>query len=210
MSDADDAYKEAQRLIAEVKASGDNTLNLNTTETHALAKLPPEIADLTGITTLFLINDRITDLTPIAGMTGIRELWLDNARIADLRPLLSLTKIAENPEYSCLSFKNTPATKLDPNLAELSEIRDAKTRTTKTIAYLREVGDNWPPIPTTTPDQDTILTITQTEDGRLDISPATPDADELSDTVKRKAHQLLQQSPPTAATSLQIARTNRG
>lgn len=62
------------------------------------------------------------------------------------------------------------------------------------LPYLREVGNDWRPIPNTIPNQDTILTVSQTEDGRLDISPATPDADELTDTVKRKAHQLLHQA----------------
>lgn len=41
--------------------------------------------------------------------------------------------------------------------------------------------------PKTTSDQDTILTVSQTEDGRLDISPATPDVqtapDQLSDGI---------------------------
>lgn len=260
MSDAEKAYVEAQRLIAEALASGVGILELNTEKTHYLTTLPPEIADLTRITTLYLNGTQVTDFTPIAGMAGITTLTLNNAQIkdlsplagmmgitrlylgdtqisdltpiadmtgiislgldftlitdlsplvgmrrltdltlartqvADLRPLLPLSKLAEGSDLFGLRFDNIPATKRDPKLAELSKIEDPKERTTKTFAYLREVGENWPPLPASAPDQDTILTVTQFDDGRLDISPATPDAKELTDAVKRKAHALLQQA----------------
>lgn len=54
MSDADDAYKVAQRLIAEVKESGSAFLNLDVEETRALTTLPPEISDLKWIEELDL------------------------------------------------------------------------------------------------------------------------------------------------------------
>lgn len=216
MSDADDAYKEAQRLIAEALADRDDTLRFNAKATRALTKLPPQIADLTALSKLYLSNTqitdltpladltalirltlnntRVTDLTPLADLTALTSLTLNNTQITDLRPLLPLTKLADAPSFFGLLFRNTPATQLDPKLDELSNIEDDTVRATKTFAYLREVGDDWPPIPATVPDQDTILTVTQTVDGRLDISPTTPNADELTDAVKRKAHQLLQQT----------------
>ena len=42
---------------------------------EALNRLPPEIAGLTGITTLNLTNTQVSNLTPLAGLTGIT--WLD-------------------------------------------------------------------------------------------------------------------------------------
>ena len=60
MSKADDAYITAQRMIAEVLESGGGILDLDTEETHALATLPPEISDLTGLAALWLYNTQIT------------------------------------------------------------------------------------------------------------------------------------------------------
>ena len=171
MSDADDAYKVAQRLIAEAKESGSAFLNLDVEETRALTTLPPEISDLKwieeldldntqvtdlssiagllGLTEIYLDSVPVTDLSPLVSLTGLTKLWLDNSQVADLRPLLPLIKLAEEPEYSGITYHNTPAAKLDPKLAELSKIEDPQIRATKTFAYLREVGDDWPPIPET-------------------------------------------------------------
>ncbi len=52
MSDATDAYREAQRLIAAAQASGATRLDLATPKTRALADLPPELSTLTALTTL--------------------------------------------------------------------------------------------------------------------------------------------------------------
>lgn len=238
MSDVNEAYEAAQRLIAQALASGTDSLDLSVKETHALTTLPPELADLTELTGLSLDNTQIIDLSPLVGMKRLSELWLggtqvtdfnplaevvrlralnlDNTKITDLgplvglteltdiflndtkvvdlRPLLFLPKLAKRPGIFGLTFLNTPATHLDSKLAVLSEIEGAKERTTKTIAYLREAGEKWPPLPANAPDQDTILTVTQTDDGRLDVVPAVPDAEELTDAVKAKAHTLLQQA----------------
>lgn len=203
MSDAEDAYFAAQRLIAEALEEENDFSSFGTKESHGFITLPEDIFitlpserlggkilsfDTEETHALRTLPAEITELTSFATLT------LDNTQVSDLRSLLSLTWLEEQPEFGGLSYQNTSATKMDPKLAELSEIVDPIDRTTKTFAYLREVGGNWPPIPTTAPAQDTILTVSQTDDGRLDISPAIPDADELTDTVKRKAHALLQQA----------------
>lgn len=216
MSDADKAYEAARRLIAKSFTDGRAFLDLSINETLSIKTLPPEIADLMWLEELYLDNTKIsdlsplssltelkelyldsvkvTDLTPLSNLKGLEKLWLNKSQVADLRPLLSLTNLAGASKLVAISFDKTPSIKLDYKLAELSEIVDPTERTAKTFAYLREIGDDWPPIPQMTPDQDTILTVSQTDDGRLDISPAIPDADELTDTVKRKAHALLQQA----------------
>lgn len=245
MSDAEDAYKEAERLIEKSREEGHGILQIESENTIALSTLPPQIADEPGFVNILLNNTQIEDISilpmkwvnllelsntqitdssllgtilsgkeslssldisntlitensllEIAGLDHLDILEISNTMIADLRPIRNMTSLLRNDykPFRGLFFRNIPALNLDDKLKELSEIDDNYERTTKTLAYLREVGDNWPPIPTTSPDQDTILTVSQTDEGRLDISPATPAADELTDTVKRKAHQLLQQA----------------
>ncbi|WP_456387198.1 leucine-rich repeat domain-containing protein [Profundibacter sp.] len=108
MSDADDAYKEAERLIAEAKESGDNTLSFGTDEAYALKSLPPEISHITGLQTLDLSETQITDLAPIASMRGVTELYLKNTPISDLTP------IADMADITFLAIYNTQITDLTP------------------------------------------------------------------------------------------------
>lgn len=167
MSDAEKAYVEAQRLITKALADRNDALRFNAKATRALTKLPPQIADLTALSRLYLSNTqitdltpladltalirltlnntRVTDLTPLADLTALTSLTLNNTQITDLRPLLPLTKLADAPSFFGLLFRNTPATQLDPKLDELSNIEDDIVRATKTFAYLREIGDDWPP-----------------------------------------------------------------
>ncbi len=219
MSDADKAYKAAQRLIADTLVNDRNVLDLDTGQTHALTTLPPEISDLagiillslsntqitdlaplaemTGIITLLLDNTQITDLTPLARMTGLATLWLDETQVTDLRPLLALPQLSEDPEYGGLGFRITPATKLDPKLDELSKIEDDKTRAAKTFAYLREVGDNWPPNQNGTPtDRLSAPIYTFPASGPIksaDEAPAGGDEDQdaLREDLQKKAANLI-------------------
>lgn len=181
MSDADKAYEAAQRLIAESMVRRNGALSFNTNETRSLTKLPPEVAGLAELKTLFLHNTRIRDLSPltsmnrlqtinldstpitsiglsqIAGLPSLNALELNHSQVEDLRPLLTNPpfgfgeKFGNFPSSSwqiqTLSFIGIPALDLDPKLAELSEIKDSIVRTKKTLSYLREVGEDWPPLP---------------------------------------------------------------
>ncbi|MGR3344945.1 MAG: hypothetical protein ACU0DI_17305 [Paracoccaceae bacterium] len=89
-----------------------------------------------------------------------------------------------------LFFNETPATRLDPKLADLSEIDDAAKRTRQTLTYFREVVDNWPPVPAPPPERDSVPKVVLV-DGRLDIAPSTPSPDEQSDPVKLTALERL-------------------
>ena len=130
MSAEEQAYEAALRLIAKAKREGGQRLDLNTTETHALTRLPPEIHDLptlrsldldntriidfspltglTGLTTLSLSHTRITDLSPLTGLTGLTGLFLDNTQISDLSPLSALTGL------TTLSLGHTQISDLSP------------------------------------------------------------------------------------------------
>jgi len=62
MSDEDDAYKAAQRLIAKAKAEGAPVLSFGADETRALTRLPPEIVKLFALHDLDLADTQIINL----------------------------------------------------------------------------------------------------------------------------------------------------
>ncbi len=195
---------ESQIATSSVRWVRDNAYE----ETYALTTLPPEIADLTEVTSLNLANTQITDLTPIIGLvrivglfldntqvvdltpiadlTRITWLRLDNSQVSDLRPMLSLTKLNGSSVFWGLEFHNTPATAMDPILAELSEIENEIDRATKTFAYLREVGDDWPPTIPKTPTQTPAPLQAEFSDGVLVERPQPSD---LPDDTANRARQ---------------------
>ena len=116
------------------------------------------IAQMTGMRSLYFGNLQIEDLTPLAEMSRLEvlSLWrnpaanldplvrvtqltkldLDNTKITDLRPVRGMKKLRDEPFSDGLTFKNTPATKSDPRLAEIAEIEDNKDRATQLFDYL--------------------------------------------------------------------------
>ncbi len=124
MSAADEAYAEAQRLIAKVKASGSATLDLNTKATRALDRLPDEIGDLPALRQLILIKTQITDLVPLAAVKGLTHLSLDSTQITDLTPLAALKGLIR------LTLNNTKITDLAP-LAALTGLAELYINSTQ-------------------------------------------------------------------------------
>ncbi len=93
MSDADKAYEAAQRLIAESMVRRDGALSFNTNETRSLTKLPPEVAGLAELKTLFLHNTWIRDLSPLTSMNRLQTINLDSTPITSI----GLSQIAGLP-----------------------------------------------------------------------------------------------------------------
>jgi len=118
--------------------TGLTTLSLTHTQ---ITDLQP-LAALTGLTALYLGNTQITDLQSLAALTGLTALWLTNTQITDLRPLRNLQGLVENPENNGLTFTDTPATRADPRIAEIAEIKDPATRARELFAYLK----TWVPL----------------------------------------------------------------
>ncbi len=130
MSDADDAYAEAQRMIAEARARGATLLNLGTPKTLALATLPTELSTLKALTWLNLSRTEVTDIAPVAQLTALaildlrqtgvtnlsalnqlndlEELFLSRTQVSDLAPLSQLTAL------TTLDLSGTPVTDLAP------------------------------------------------------------------------------------------------
>jgi len=124
MSDEDDAYKAAQRLIAKAKAEGAPVLSFGADETRALTRLPPEIADLSALRSLDLDNTQIADLQSLTALTGLTTLSLNSTQITDLQPLTALIGL------TVLYLNNTPISDLQPltALTGLTELWLSNTR----------------------------------------------------------------------------------
>ncbi len=167
MSAADDAYKAAQKLIAEAKTE----LDLSYDEFQALEILPPEIAELTGLTFLNLRNLKISDITPLSRLTALQRLNLDNTQVAELAPLSDLTALLT------LNFNNTKVSELAP-LSGLTALQDLRLDNTQVVELA--------PLSGLTALQTLYLGNTQVEDLR-----AIAELRSLVDGAERYSHQGL-------------------
>jgi Leucine-rich repeat (LRR) protein len=142
MSDADDAYAEARRLIAEAKASGATVLRLDTPKTRALTRIPPELSTLTSITTLDLNNTKVTDLSPLTQLTALTRLDLSGTQVTDLSPLTQRTALTtldlSGTQVTDLAplTELTALTKLDLMLTQVTDLAPLTHLTALTKLYL--------------------------------------------------------------------------
>jgi hypothetical protein len=81
-------YQEALRRMEAWRVKREEALDLSGLK---LLKIPPGLGGLTGLQTLYLWNNQITDLVPLGGLTGLQALYLHNNKITDLVPLGGLT-----------------------------------------------------------------------------------------------------------------------
>ncbi len=97
MTDADTAYAAAKKAIAEAKASGAHGLNLSGWVGNgiykALDRLPPEIADLKDLISLFLGRTQISHIAALQGMNRLTELFLHGTQISDISALQGMTRL---------------------------------------------------------------------------------------------------------------------
>lgn len=128
MSDADDAYEKAKKLIADALLKNDVELSFNYPDTFALKALPPEIATLKGLLDLDLRNTQVSDLGPISSQFSLRALDLDFAPITSLAPISKLKRLAS------LSLGSTRVTDLTP-IAELTGLTDLRLTNTQIIDF---------------------------------------------------------------------------
>lgn len=96
---------------------------------------------MTQFKALYLSGTPISDLTLIANMTQLTWLHLSGTQVKDLRPIRGLSQLGTYKRFSGLTFKNTPATTLDPDLKPLSQIQNDQERAAKTLAYLNALDD---------------------------------------------------------------------
>ncbi len=190
-----DHYEEAQQRIAEAKASGATDLDLS--HLSRLTDLPPEISALTALQSLELHFTQIKDITPLQSLYTLRSLGLVGAPVKDISPLrdlsglqslnLSATQVVDLRPIAFLAFDEaegqfsyglhfavTPAANATPELAQLSEMKDDRDRTQKTLAYLRSL----PPWPEPwDPDRK--------PENSNSVADNGPDTDKLASEIKR-------------------------
>ncbi|MGB0504881.1 MAG: TIR domain-containing protein [Pikeienuella sp.] len=111
---------------------------------------------LTELTRLELDRTGVSDLSPLANLRKLERLGLSGAMVEDLRPIRGLVSLFASVKQKTsfvygLYFRNCTATKLDPELKRLSEIRDAGDRTRDTLAYLNTLQDPEPSKPQPSP-----------------------------------------------------------
>ena len=82
--------EEALRLIHEAKEQQLTQLDLSCLN---LSRLPAEIAALSNLTTLYLNDNQIVDVSPLAGLTKLMFLFLGYNQIVDVRPLAALSNL---------------------------------------------------------------------------------------------------------------------
>ncbi|MEL6219056.1 MAG: hypothetical protein AAFR79_11410 [Pseudomonadota bacterium] len=126
-----------------------------------LTTLPPEIADLSELRFLDLFDTQVSDLSPIAELSSLGWLAIGGSAVSDLSPLAGLkslqtllishTKVADlSPLVGLdalhdITFWDIPACEAEPELKEISEIKDDTERTERLKAWLRERYTPEPP-----------------------------------------------------------------
>ena len=139
----------------DLSGSGEDGISLLTTIPSEISKLTrlerlkldgsevtsaSPIANLTSLKFLSFRNSAIIDIEAITELVELEELNLINTRVIDLRPCRSLSRL-ENDQLFGLRFKGTFATRIDPNLMQLSEIKGSTERSRKTLDYLNSLDD---------------------------------------------------------------------
>lgn len=139
----------------DLSGSGEGGISLLTTIPSEISKLTrlerlkldgsevtsaSSLANLTSLKFLSFRNSAIIDIEAITELVELEELNLINTRVIDLRPCRSLSRL-ENDQLFGLRFKGTFATRIDPNLMQLSEIKGSTERSRKTLDYLNSIDD---------------------------------------------------------------------
>lgn len=143
---------------------------------------------------LRLSHSAVNDLSSLAKLTELTTLHLEHTPVRDLRILLRFPRL-ETPEstFEEVRFAGCSATTLDPQLAEIAKVEHRANRAKRLFARLREIGDDWPPVPQKAPDQQGAPRI-DLVDGQIDLVHSRPDASEQSDPVKQKALERLREA----------------
>ncbi len=111
MTEASDAYAEAERRIKAAQEMAAVTLDLS--GLHGLDRLPLTITSMRDLRTLDLSGTNVTDVSPIAQLPALDALNLSRTDVTDLSPLAKL------PALSKLRLMDSQVTDLSP-LSQLS------------------------------------------------------------------------------------------
>ncbi|MBM7067838.1 leucine-rich repeat domain-containing protein [Actibacterium sp. 188UL27-1] len=150
---------------------------------------------------LHAARTNLDSLQPLVALENLNYLDIADTSVSDLRPMLEIGEFSERSAFAntTLIFAECTATKIDPKLRELSEIVNDTERTQQTLAYLRETGENWPPVETeadfppislNSPEQEAAPRVIATETS-VDVERAVVSEAKLNDLVRQKALERL-------------------
>jgi hypothetical protein len=199
----------AQLSLSDTKVSNLEPLRglTNLTELFLAGNSVSDLEPLRGLTHLMkldLADTGVTDLDPLRGLTGLTALELSGTRVSRgaLRAgLRGKTSLIPGEQRNALAgpfgvhLKECRAAQEDARIAEIAGIEDDRERT---IALFEELGLEWRDV---APDPDPLVPV-KIEDGKLEITPSFPSADELEERLKRSLHDRLR---PKAAEAAQKA-----
>lgn len=117
-----------------------SVLALNNTPVRDISPL----GDLRELTLLSMKGCKVKDLHALWNLTKLSDLFINALPVLDLRPLRNcpLEGEAGQSYEGGLDYRDTLATRIDPNLADMSVISDDAERTRQTMSYLRSIDDD--------------------------------------------------------------------
>jgi len=129
---ADHAYEQTR---AEILKLGPRTRDLALSN-RKLAALPPEIARLPALQSLFLEGNQLTALPPeITRLTALRSLFLDGNQLTALPP-----EITRLTALQTLSLANNQLTALPPEIAHLTALKRLSLANNRLTALPPEIA----------------------------------------------------------------------
>ncbi len=136
----DAAYARAQDAIAKARTSDASALTLSGDDFADLAVLPPDIGNLTALSSLNLSDTHVSDISALSDLTALTDLDLRGTQVSDISALSGLTALihldlfgTQVSDISGLSgltalnrlyLSGTPVSNLSP-LLPLTQLADA-------------------------------------------------------------------------------------
>ena len=139
MTEQEEAYKEAEKLIEKVIRENGTYLDLHFPATRSIEKLPSLLSKATSLKYLHLQFVNISDLTPLETLVSLERLWLENTNVRDITPLKGLVELQELTLYATRVEDITPLKKLR-KLRSL-ELSETKVRDLSIVLHLDALLD---------------------------------------------------------------------
>lgn len=99
------------------------------------------LSELPSLAVFACEGSGLRDVGPLSNQEALIELNLKSTNVLDLRPIKELQGLRDKPFLFGLTFKNTEATRLDPEIARIAEIDDNTERAAALFDYL----EDWEP-----------------------------------------------------------------
>jgi len=124
--------KQLLKLIDQAAKDGRTELDLSHKD---LTELPPEIGNLTNLTTLYLASNQLTALPPeILQLTNLTSLYFQNNRLTALPP-----EIGHLTNLTSLDLDSNQLTALPPEIAQLTNLTSLDLRSNQLTALPPEI-----------------------------------------------------------------------